>query len=90
MRTTFVWVGRAEAVSFLVLLAIAMPLKYAAGHPEPVRFAGWAHGLLFLGYLVALSRVSLAEGWPASRTAMGLVAALLPFGPLLFERQLHR
>lgn len=90
LRTAFLWVGRAEAVSFLVLLGIAMPLKYAAGEPEAVRWAGMAHGLLFLAYVALLAQVSVTEGWPGKRAVLGLVASVLPFGPLLFERQLHR
>jgi integral membrane protein len=37
-----------EGISFLVLLGIAMPLKYMAGIPEPVTVIGWAHGVLFV------------------------------------------
>jgi integral membrane protein len=87
-RTIFVWVGRAEAVSFLVLLGVAMPLKYALGHPEATTLAGWLHGMLFLGYGIALARVSVDEGWPWTRAAVAFVAALLPFGPFVFERRI--
>ena len=41
-------IGFWEGVSFLVLLLIAMPLKYIAGNPEPVSIVGMAHGVLFL------------------------------------------
>ena len=43
-------VGLAEGVSFLLLLGVAMPLKYAAGYPQAVRIVGWVHGLFFMGY----------------------------------------
>ena len=46
--------GLAEAVSFLVLLGVAMPLKYLAGMPQAVKVVGWAHGLLFMGFCAAL------------------------------------
>jgi integral membrane protein len=86
-RTSFVWIGRAEAVSFLVLLGIAMPLKYAFGHPEATLVAGWTHGLLFIAYVAALVRVARAEGWSRARAGIAFVAALLPFGPLVVERR---
>jgi integral membrane protein len=89
-RTVFLWVGRAEAASFLLLLGVAMPLKYAAGQPEAVRWVGMAHGLLFVAYVLLLAQVAVAEGWPGTRAALGVVASVVPFGPLLFERQLHR
>ncbi|HTO03360.1 MAG TPA: DUF3817 domain-containing protein, partial [Opitutus sp.] len=41
------FIGWWEGVSFLVLLGIAMPLKYLAGEPAAVRVVGMAHGILF-------------------------------------------
>ena len=89
-RSVFLWVGRAEAVSFLLLLGIAMPLKYAAGMPEFVRWAGSLHGALFVAYVFAVAWVAVAERWPVTRAGLALVASVLPFGPFLFERQLLR
>ena len=40
-------VGFWEGISFLVLLGIAMPLKYLAGWPDAVRVVGMAHGVFF-------------------------------------------
>ncbi|MBK8609388.1 MAG: DUF3817 domain-containing protein [Chitinophagaceae bacterium] len=39
-------VGIAEGISFLVLLLIAMPMKYFMQIPEAVKFTGWVHGAL--------------------------------------------
>jgi integral membrane protein len=47
-------IGLIEGISFLVLLGIAMPLKHFAEMPEAVRIVGWMHGILFIGFLVAL------------------------------------
>ncbi|MGB0788445.1 MAG: DUF3817 domain-containing protein, partial [Marinirhabdus sp.] len=47
---TFRIISVLEAVSFLLLLGIAMPLKYIWGSPEMVRIVGAAHGVLFLAY----------------------------------------
>lgn len=46
-------------ISFLVLLFVAMPLKYAAGIPEAVKYTGWAHGILFILYVAFLADVFL-------------------------------
>ena len=54
---TLTWMytlGRLEAVSFLLLLGVAMPLKYAGGVLWATPWFGWIHGLLFLQFLVAL------------------------------------
>lgn len=83
-------VGLLEGASFLVLLFIAMPLKYAAGMPLAVKFVGWAHGLLFMGYLLVLGHTASALRWPLMRVAGALIAALLPFGPFVLDARLRR
>lgn len=85
-----VWIGRMEAVSFLVLLGVAMPLKYLAGQPLAVRVVGMAHGVLFILLLVALARAARLHGWPTRTMALGAVASLVPFGPIWFERRIPR
>ena len=50
-------VALAEGISFLVLLGVAMPLKYLADMPLAVRIAGWLHGLLFIAVLFMLSNL---------------------------------
>ena len=78
-----------EGVSFLVLLGIAMPLKYAAGIPEAVKVVGWAHGVLFVLFLLALGDAQAAGRWPLSRIAGAFIAAVLPFGSFVLERKLR-
>ncbi len=80
-------VGYAEGVSFLLLLGVAMPLKYFAGLPHAVRIVGWLHGLLFIAYCVALLRVVALADWPVRRAALFFVGSLLPFGPFLLDRR---
>ena len=82
-------VGLCEGVSFLVLLGIAMPLKYLAGYPLAVRVVGWIHGLLFIGFCYSLFEAAAARGWPWTKSAKFFVAALLPFGPFVIDRGLR-
>jgi len=84
------WAGWAEGLSFLLLLGIAMPLKYLAGQPEAVRLVGSAHGGLFVIYIVVALIVARRFSWPWSRFAMAFVAAFLPFGPFWFDARLRR
>jgi len=87
---TFTLVGYCEGVSFLVLLGIAMPLKYAAGIPEPVLVIGWIHGILWILYMLAASRCRAVYKW-RFRTFLGAaLASVLPFGPFVFDRWLRR
>jgi integral membrane protein len=81
--------GLAEGISFLLLLGVAMPLKYAAGYPLAVRIVGWIHGLLFIFYCYALFEVATERSWSFKRSAKFFVAALLPFGPFVMDRELR-
>lgn len=82
--------GLAEGISFLVLLLIAMPLKYIAHLPQAVKITGWIHGVLFVLYIIALIRVWLAFKWPFKRLFIAFVAALLPFGTFILDAQLRK
>ena len=83
-------VGWAEGASFLLLLGVAMPLKYLAGWPMAVRAVGMAHGGLFLLYLVAVARAGRAGRWPAGMWLAALAAAFVPGGPFLLDGRLRR
>ncbi len=82
-------VGKVEGVSFLVLLGIAMPLKYLAGLPLAVKVVGWAHGALFVAFIAALWSAHRA-GLSLRMSALVFIAALLPFGPFLVDARLAR
>jgi integral membrane protein len=83
-------VGLVEGVSFLVLLGIAMPLKYAAGMPMAVKVVGWIHGALFVLFLVAVAQAAYTRRWPLTRVAGALLASLLPFGTFVLDAKLRR
>lgn len=81
----FRMIGHLEGLSFIVLLFVAMPLKYLAGWPLGVRVVGALHGALFLAFLVVLFRIASEEEWPLKRSAGAFVASLLPFGFFVFD-----
>jgi len=81
-------VGFIEGISFLVLLLIAMPLKYAADIPEPVTVIGMIHGALFALYLAAIVHALIARQLSVGLSIAAVAAAFLPFGPFLLDRKL--
>lgn len=83
-------VGMLEAASFLVLLFVAVPLKYGWDMPLAVRVVGPIHGVLFLLFLVFLFQAKAEHGWSLLRMAGFFVAALLPFGPFVVDGKLRR
>lgn len=75
-----------EAISFLMLLGIAMPLKYAWHMPMAVSVVGMIHGVIFVVLCWALVQVIKTARWPVSRAAIVFVASLLPFVPFFLDR----
>lgn len=86
----FRWVALSEGVSFVLLLFIAMPLKYWAGLPLAVRVVGTAHGVLFVAFVAMLCAAALERGWPPRRWVLAFVSSLVPFGTFVFDRSLER
>lgn len=83
-------IGFIEGVSFLLLLGVAMPLKYFAGMPQAVTAAGWLHGILFISFCIALTQAHQDANWTPWRSGTVLFAALLPFGPFAIDKKLRR
>jgi integral membrane protein len=79
-----------EGLSFVLLLFVAMPLKYWAGLPLAVRVVGMVHGLLFVLFIGTLFRAALERDWPVRRWGLALLSSLLPFGTFVFDRSLKR
>lgn len=82
--------GIAEGISYIVLLFIAMPIKYIAGHPEAVWYIGWVHGLLFMLFILALIAVKINREWNLKKTFVAFLAALLPFGTFILDKSLRK
>ena len=78
-----------EGISFLVLLSVAMPLKYFAGLPAPVKVVGWIHGLLFVLYLIAVAEVSFKHRWSLAKILGALIASLIPCGTFVLDARLR-
>ena len=77
-----------EGVSFLVLLLVAMPMKYIWGNPEPVRIVGLIHGVLFVAFGFVLAAVSAKEGWSLGFIFNAALASVIPFGTFVFDSKL--
>jgi len=75
-----------EGLSFVLLVFVAMPLKYGMGLPQAVRLVGMAHGVLFVAFIVTLAGAALAASWTLRQVAVAFAASLLPFGTLLMDR----
>jgi len=82
--------GYVEGTSLLLLIGIAMPVKYMLGEPMLVRIVGSAHGFLFLCYVMLLAITVIRNPLPWWAFPAGFVGAVIPFGPFLFEYLLSK
>lgn len=78
-----------EQVTYLLLLGIAMPLKYWYAEPMMVRVVGTVHGVLFLLLVWLLVKAHIDRGWPVRRLLLVFVASLLPIWPFLLDRRMR-
>ena len=83
-------IGFAEGLSFLILLGIAMPLKYFFGLPGTVRVVGMAHGLLFVLYVLLVIQAKIEYGWSLRKMGLALLASVVPFGTFWADAKLFR
>lgn len=84
---TFKWVSILEGVSFLVLLLIAMPLKYVWEAPQMVEVVGMLHGILFVLYIIGAFWLARALEWNLKTLFVVCISSVLPLGPFYVEKK---
>lgn len=76
-----------EGVSLLILVFIAMPLKYANEDPSLVKTMGPIHGLLFVFFVVNTLSIGVEYKWKFSTTTWKvLLACFIPFGTFYIDK----
>ena len=93
MKKNLPWFRRiaiAEGISFLVLLLIAMPLKYFAHQPLAVTIAGSIHGILFISFIILALEYKSAAGKNIKWFALAFMASILPFGTFVLDKSLKK
>ena len=83
-------IGIAEGISFLVLLLIAMPIKYYFNIPEVAKIVGWLHGVLFISYMYLLIEVAVTFKKSIGWCFKSFIAAFIPLGTFITDRQLKK
>ncbi|MFX0557661.1 DUF3817 domain-containing protein [Maribacter sp. CXY002] len=68
-----------EGISYLALFGVTMPLKYWAEIPEPNKVVGYAHGVLFIAFVILALLVCINKKWGIKRFVIFGIASLLPF-----------
>lgn len=75
----FKFISTVEGISFLILLFIAMPLKYFFGMPIATKIVGSIHGGLFMYYLFLQYKSSSKYNWNLKQNLLFFVASIVPF-----------
>lgn len=84
----FSLINTVEGYSFLVLIFIAMPLKYMYGVAIAVKIVGMIHGILFIAFIALLLLTSQEIKWPVKQSAIFFIASLIPFGTFFTKRKI--
>ncbi len=84
---TFRLISTLEAISYLLLLGIAMPLKYIWDMPKMVEIVGMAHGVLFVLYVGGAFYMYKILKWSIKDLFIVVICSVLPFGPFYVERK---
>ena len=86
----FRFMGILEGSSLVILLFIAMPLKYWFNMPAAVTIVGTIHGYIFLAYLIAIVYAMIAIKWPYRFTIGAVLSAFIPFGNFILDSRLKK
>lgn len=80
MKTTFRIITFLEGLSYILLLFVAVPIKYSSGDASFVKMLGMPHGLLFMAYILIAFFVRTEYQWNLKQLLVVLLASIIPFG----------
>ncbi|MFS0788524.1 DUF3817 domain-containing protein [Shouchella sp. 1P09AA] len=84
----FKWVSYIEGISLILLVFLAMPLKYIWNIPEFVSVVGMAHGVLFIAYMLFVVNFFFSKQWTLKTSVLATLASIVPFGPFILEKRI--
>ncbi|OMP30732.1 DUF3817 domain-containing protein [Mangrovimonas sp. DI 80] len=77
-----------EGISYILLLFIAVPIKYFGEDPQYVKLLGMPHGLLFIAYIIFAIILGSRLQWNNKILIKVLIASILPFATFVVDRKL--
>ncbi len=90
MKFFFRVVSFLEGTSYLLLLFVAVPIKYWLNDPQYVKLLGMPHGLLFVGYIVLAFLLKPQMKWNMKKFGIVLLASIFPFGTFYIDKKYLR
>ncbi len=90
MVTFFKIIAWLEGISYILLLFVAVPIKYLQGNPEYVKLLGMPHGLLFVAYILVAIMLTYDQAWNGKNLIIVCLLSLLPFGTFFIGKFLKK
>ena len=90
MKSFFRIIAFLEGASYILLLFMAVPLKYCKGDESYVSLLGMPHGLLFVGYIILSFLLKESENWNAKDFRIVILASVIPFGTFYADKKYLR
>lgn len=81
-------INKIEGISFIILLFVAMPLKYYFDYPVATKIVGMLHGLLVFAFIYQIFEAKKEAGFCWKETAFYTLLSLLPFGSFYTDKLL--
>lgn len=86
----FKLINKIEGISFIILLFIAMPMKYSFGYPMATKIVGMMHGLLVFAFIYQIIEAKKESGFTLKETALYSILSLVPFGSFYTDKLLAK
>lgn len=87
MKVFFRIISYLEGISYILLLFIAVPIKYFLEDPSYVKLLGMPHGILFMLYIVLAIVLKTSEKWNFKDLGIILLASIIPFGTFYIDKK---
>ncbi len=87
MKTIFRIISLLEGISYLLLLFVAVPIKYFGSDPSYVKMLGMPHGVLFITYIILAFLLKSELKWNNKTFFTILIASIIPFGTFYIDRK---
>ena len=90
MKNFFRVVSFLEGISYLLLLFVAVPIKYFNGDVRYVKLLGMPHGLFFMLYIILAIVIQKQMKWNAKTLGIVMLASIIPFGTFYIDKRYLR
>tara|TARA_B100000767_G_scaffold108000_1_gene103489 strand:+ start:295 stop:573 length:279 start_codon:yes stop_codon:yes gene_type:complete len=90
VKKAFRLISFLEGISYLLLLFIAVPIKYIQGNELYVKILGMPHGILFIGYILLAILIQKKMKWNLKAMVVISLASIIPFGTFYVDKKYLR